>query len=205
MFGLSKSKLSTATNRFVQWIEGGKIHREPVSRETPRFELFFDLLFVAIIHQLADAAIGQSRVIKSPNICCLTVHRGAWRSFCSSIYPHLLAKASPALNLITLLLLSLFSSWSVWEEARKFANQSGTDDLLHRLWILIGMMTLIGYTANASAIELEPTGEEEIVDHSAVRAAVAFWLVIKLTRGEFQFSLLLYLTSRLVMLISARK
>lgn len=46
------------------------------------------------------------------------------------------------------------------------------------------MMTLIGYTANASAIELEPTGEEEIVDHSAVRAAVAFWLVIKLTRGE---------------------
>ncbi|KIR24869.1 hypothetical protein I307_05834 [Cryptococcus deuterogattii 99/473] len=99
-----------------QWIEGGKIHREPVSRETPRFELFFDLF------------------------------------------------------------------WSVWEEARKFANQSGTDDLLHRLWILIGMMTLIGYTANASAIELEPTGEEEIVDHSAVRAAVAFWLVIKLTR-----------------------
>lgn len=46
------------------------------------------------------------------------------------------------------------------------------------------MMTLIGYTANASAIELEPTREEEIVDHSAVRAAVAFWLVIKLTRGE---------------------
>lgn len=49
------------------------------------------------------------------------------------------------------------------------------------------MMTLIGYTANASAIELEPTGEEETVDHSAVRAAVAFWLVIKLTRGEFGF------------------
>ncbi|WVO25273.1 uncharacterized protein IAS62_006664 [Cryptococcus decagattii] len=42
-----------------QWIEGGKIHREPVSRETPRFELFFDLLFVAIIHQLADAAIEE--------------------------------------------------------------------------------------------------------------------------------------------------
>lgn len=84
-------------------------------------------------------------------------------------------------------MLTLVQSWSVWEEARKFANQSGTDDLLHRLWILIGMMTLIGYTANASAIELEPTGEEETVDHSAVRAAVAFWLVIKLTRGEFGF------------------
>lgn len=34
-----------------------------MSRETPRFELFFDLLFVAIIHQLADAAIGQFKVV----------------------------------------------------------------------------------------------------------------------------------------------
>lgn len=130
-----------------QWIEGGKIHREPISRETPRFELFFDLLFVAIIHQLADAAIEE-----------------------------------PGGRSVARFILTFWPSWSVWEEARKFANQSGTDDLLHRLWILIGMMTLIGYTANASAIELEPTGEEETVDHSAVRAAVAFWLVIKLTR-----------------------
>ncbi|OXG80481.1 hypothetical protein C345_05169 [Cryptococcus neoformans A2-102-5] len=130
-----------------QWIEGGKIHREPVSCETPRFELFFDLLFVAIIHQLADAAIEE-----------------------------------PGGRSVARFILTFWPSWSVWEEARKFANQSGTDDLLHRLWILMGMMTLIGYTANASAIELEPTGEEETVDHSAVRAAVAFWLVIKLTR-----------------------
>lgn len=85
----------------VQWIEGGKIHREPISRETPRFELFFDLLFVAIIHQLADAAIGQFRVVESQELCCLTVHRGAWRSFCSSIHPHLLAKASFSFNLTT--------------------------------------------------------------------------------------------------------
>jgi low temperature requirement protein LtrA len=32
----------------------GKIHREPSPREVPRFELFFDLLFVAIIHQLGE-------------------------------------------------------------------------------------------------------------------------------------------------------
>lgn len=45
-------------------------------------------------------------------------------------------------------------------------------------------MTLIGYSVNASAIELDLHDEEELVfEHEAVRAAVAFWLIIKLTRG----------------------
>lgn len=47
------------------------------------------------------------------------------------------------------------------------------------------MMTLIGYSVNASAIELDLHDEEELMfEHEAVRAAVAFWLIIKLTRGE---------------------
>lgn len=41
------------------------------------------------------------------------------------------------------------------------------------------MITILGYSANASAIALEPTEEE----HGAIQAAVAFWLVIKATRG----------------------
>jgi hypothetical protein len=55
------------------------------------------------------------------------------------------------------------------------------------MWILIGMICILGYSANASAIALEvPVGNEEEMgmEHLAVQAATAFWLVIKLTRGE---------------------
>jgi hypothetical protein len=54
------------------------------------------------------------------------------------------------------------------------------DEILHRIWILVGMITILGYSANASAIALEPTEGE----HGAIQAAVAFWLGIKATRGE---------------------
>ncbi|KAK4688918.1 hypothetical protein P7C73_g1188, partial [Tremellales sp. Uapishka_1] len=74
------------------------------------------------------------------------------------------------------------TSWSIWEEARKYSNQSGTDDLVHRVWVLIGMACLLGYSANASAIELHPSEDELSLDSTAVRAATAFYLVIKLTR-----------------------
>ncbi|ODN85091.1 hypothetical protein L202_00918 [Cryptococcus amylolentus CBS 6039] len=111
-------------------MEDGKIYREPSPRETPRIELFFDLLFVAIAHQLADAAIEK-----------------------------------PGGKSVARFVLTFWPSWSIWEEARKFSNQSGTDDLLHRVWVLIGMMTLIGYSSNASAIEIHPEGEEEELDH----------------------------------------
>ncbi|WVQ77601.1 hypothetical protein IAR50_007289 [Cryptococcus sp. DSM 104548] len=106
-----------------------------------------DAVKVAIVHQLADAAIEE-----------------------------------PGGESVARFVLTFWPSWSLWEEARRYPNQSGTDNLLHRVWVLIGMMTLIGYSANASAIELHPQGEEEELDHSAVRAAVTFWLVINLTR-----------------------
>ncbi|QRV83039.1 low temperature requirement protein LtrA [Ceratobasidium sp. AG-Ba] len=38
-----------------QWIHLGKIHREHTERVPSRLELFFDLVFVAIAHQLSDA------------------------------------------------------------------------------------------------------------------------------------------------------
>ena len=37
-----------------QWIEDGLVYRERDDREVSRFELFFDLLFVAVIHQLGE-------------------------------------------------------------------------------------------------------------------------------------------------------
>ncbi|ORX35876.1 bacterial low temperature requirement A protein-domain-containing protein [Kockovaella imperatae] len=131
-----------------QYVEGGRIYREASPREVNRFELFFDLLFVAIIHIQAEAAVDEP--------------------------------GGPA---VLRFVLTFWPSWSIWEEARKYANVSGTDDLLHRVWILVGMICITGYSINASAIELHPHGEEEkAMDHSAVQAAVAFWLTIKLTR-----------------------
>ena len=47
------------------------------------------------------------------------------------------------------------------------------------------MICILGYSVNASAIELHPTAEDGGYDHSAIQAAVAFWLIIKLTRGEW--------------------
>ncbi|KAL1408821.1 hypothetical protein Q8F55_005635 [Vanrija albida] len=130
-----------------QWIEDGKLYREPGSREISRFELFFDLLFVAIIHQLADAA----------------------------------AEAATGVA-VARFILTFYPSWSVWQEATRYSNVSGTDDLLHRLWVLVGMGCLLGYSANATAIEIHPSRSELAFDHSAMQAAVAFWLVVKATR-----------------------
>ena len=44
------------------------------------------------------------------------------------------------------------------------------------------MACILGYSANASAIELHPS-DDGVLDHTAVKAAAAFWLIIKLTRG----------------------
>lgn len=38
----------------TQWIQGGKLYREQSPREAPRIELFFDLLYVGVIHQLGE-------------------------------------------------------------------------------------------------------------------------------------------------------
>ncbi|KAK4699824.1 hypothetical protein P7C70_g6432, partial [Phenoliferia sp. Uapishka_3] len=39
-----------------QWLSGGVLARETAEREAARFELFFDLAFVGVIHQLAEGA-----------------------------------------------------------------------------------------------------------------------------------------------------
>lgn len=42
-----------------QWLLDGKIYREATERQSSRFELFFDLLFVGIVHQIADSAADE--------------------------------------------------------------------------------------------------------------------------------------------------
>jgi hypothetical protein len=42
-----------------QWLSHGKIYREASERQSSRFELFFDLLFVGIVHQIAEAAAEE--------------------------------------------------------------------------------------------------------------------------------------------------
>jgi hypothetical protein len=42
-----------------QWLFRGKIYREASERQSSRFELFFDLLFVGLVHQIAEAAAEE--------------------------------------------------------------------------------------------------------------------------------------------------
>ncbi|GFZ51669.1 hypothetical protein JCM24511_09437, partial [Saitozyma sp. JCM 24511] len=161
-----------------QWVESGKIYREPSPREVPRFELFFDLLFVAIIHQLGAWERDGSASIREV-VTCRRSSLLIWNRTADA------AIEEPSGAAVARFILTFWPSWSIWEEARKYSNVSGTDDLLHRGWILIGMICILGYSANASAIALEVAigNEEEMgTEHLAVQAATAFWLVIKLTR-----------------------
>ena len=42
-----------------QWLQNGKVYREAGERASSRFELFFDLLFVGIVHQISEGAAAE--------------------------------------------------------------------------------------------------------------------------------------------------
>lgn len=50
--------------------------------------------------------------------------------------------------------LEYFPSWSVWMDLRTFLNICGTDDVTERFTLLIYMILLGGYSANASALHI---------------------------------------------------
>ncbi|KAH7106753.1 hypothetical protein BKA62DRAFT_684984 [Auriculariales sp. MPI-PUGE-AT-0066] len=103
-----------------QWLLEGKIHRERSERQQSRYELFFDLVFVAFAHHLSDAA----------------------------------AESANGSNLLRFI-LTFYPAWSLWSEFRTFMNQSGTDDVVTRVTVLFLMAALVGYSANASAINFD--------------------------------------------------
>ncbi|KAJ6511361.1 hypothetical protein C8R47DRAFT_1296231 [Mycena vitilis] len=45
--------------RLHQWLSSGKIYREAGEQQSSRFELFFDLLFIGMVHQISEAAAEQ--------------------------------------------------------------------------------------------------------------------------------------------------
>ncbi|KAJ7704288.1 hypothetical protein B0H17DRAFT_1039152 [Mycena rosella] len=42
-----------------QWLQNGKLYREAGEQQSSRFELFFDLLFVGMVHQISEAAAEE--------------------------------------------------------------------------------------------------------------------------------------------------
>jgi hypothetical protein len=83
--------------------------------------------------------------------------------------------------------LIFYPSWSIWSNVRDFINHSGTDDILQRLYVLLNMIVLLGYSANATSIEVEHTaeGHTEITHESypLIHAAVGFLLAAKAARA----------------------
>ncbi len=130
--------------------------REAVDRQSSKFELFFDLLFVGMIHQISDAA----------------------------------AESPTGLGFARYV-LTFCPAYSIWNDVRDTMNQFGSDDLFQRLHILWIMILLVGYSNNASSIELiapsldgagsldEETQRRDV----AIRWSLGFFVVAKLSKG----------------------
>ncbi|CAO1635461.1 unnamed protein product [Parajaminaea phylloscopi] len=104
-----------------QFLHNGKLYREKFERESSRFELYFDLIFVGVAHQLADG-LNESEGARSLNV----------------------AKFA----------LTLFPLWSLGYDVRIYINESGLDDMWTRLYLMIQMLIMVGYTANATACRI---------------------------------------------------
>jgi hypothetical protein len=134
-------------------------YREAEDRQSSKFELFFDLLFVGVVHQMSDAAA------ESPN----------------------------GLGLVKYI-LTFCPAFSIWSDVRDVMNQMGTDDVSQRFYILWIMALLVGYSINASSVELSVLGmkleegapasevEEQDTSQKALQYALAFFCVAKLSK-----------------------
>ncbi|PWN22174.1 hypothetical protein BCV69DRAFT_267382 [Microstroma glucosiphilum] len=106
-----------------QWLYNGNYYREKDERQSSRFELFSDLLFVGVVHQLADGLAEEG--------------------------------AATALNVAKFVLV-FYPAFSIWSDMRRQLNMSGTDDCFQRLYVLVIMLILVGYTSNAAGILIFP-------------------------------------------------
>lgn len=68
------------------------------------------------------------------------------------------AEDATALNVAKFVLV-FYPAWSVWSDVRSYINVSGTDDVWQRLYILLIMLLLTGYAANATGIIIKEANE----------------------------------------------
>ncbi|ORY72252.1 hypothetical protein BCR35DRAFT_307811 [Leucosporidium creatinivorum] len=75
---------------------------------------------------------------------------------------------------IAKVILTFYPCWSIWTDTRTWLNQSGVDDISQRIQVLALLICLVGFSVNASAIEVGPASEGVVseVAHRLVRRAV---------------------------------
>jgi low temperature requirement protein LtrA len=151
----SNSRFLFRQPRALQWFEGGKLmKRQDGERQAGRFELFLDLLYVAILSNFADTLaqdISGAKLVKY-----IVGRRTA---------PPFMAHANASQ-------LILAPSWNVWSDLRELMNSFYNDDLIQRVLILWVMAVLVVYGNNA------PLVDEEI---GAMRSAVGAYMVARIS------------------------
>jgi len=80
------------------------------------------------------------------------------------------AEAATGLNVAKFILV-FYPAWSIWTDVRGYINVSGTDDVAQRMYILITMMLLVGYAANATGIIIGEPEAHAAAGEGAVTAA----------------------------------
>ncbi|KAK4701935.1 hypothetical protein P7C70_g4291, partial [Phenoliferia sp. Uapishka_3] len=147
-----------------QWLVDGRLYREAEERTPSRFELFFEsrLVYLGRVRNL-EAGFARELNLLLKNV------------FQSSQLAKHFGFISLQPNALAMQLKSVVSL--------------GVDDVAQRVQTLIIMITLIGYSANASAISIghgeeeASTAEEERMPQRALVAAVAFFVIAKACRG----------------------
>ncbi|KAJ7481610.1 hypothetical protein FB451DRAFT_1394255 [Mycena latifolia] len=150
-----------------QWLQNGKLYREAGEQQSSRFELFFDLLFVGMVHQISEAAAEEPTGV----------------GFAKYV-------------------LTFAPAFSIWGDIRDIANQFANDDVTQRVYILWTMILLVGYSNNASAIELGSAEAEEgtlsarsLSEDSltSIRWTLGFFVVAKLSKVAISLIYALFL------------
>nr|GAT45965.1 predicted protein [Mycena chlorophos] len=138
--------------RVHQWIQNGKLYREATELQSSRFELFFDLLFVGMVHQLSEAAAEEPTGLGLGNY-----------------------------------MITFAPAYSIWSDIRDMANQFANDDVTQRAYILWTMILLVGYSNNASSIQVRREEVGEVASFAAnihsVNWAIGFFVVAKVSRA----------------------
>lgn len=93
--------------------------------------------------------------------------------------------------------LTVCPAYSIWSDVRDIVNRFGTDDVTQRAYILWIMILLVGYSNNASSIdigslELSDTAENVLAVVSdtsardtAIHWALGFAAVAKFSKGAY--------------------